>query len=160
MWPAGTEAIAAAGARRIGNNLDWWEAEWPNAAYLEMLTDAQTGFGPMATLLLALGLAAKELGESGLSVDATVSALADGHLGAGSLGEAMAAPAPTGLVKAARWAKTLAVVAAASPANTVQVASIIPRSLRGNPGDGQRDEGTRRAAAGTRARVWGEATRS
>jgi hypothetical protein len=141
VWPAGSESVLARGVERIANNLDWWEAQWPNAAYLEILCDPCTVYGPNATLLLALGLAAKEPGESGLSVDAAIAALGDGRLTGAALGGPMAELMPTGLVKAARWGKTLGVVAGASDAHAREVTAAIQRALRGDPELAPRDQG-------------------
>jgi len=170
LWPEGTEAIAAHGADRIETNLDWVEADWNEAGYLEMLGNPFTTFGPMATLLLALGLAAKEPGEVGLAVDAAIAALGDSRLTGAALGEPMAHLLPSGEIKPKRWAKTLGVVAPASPIHAAQVAGAIQRALRGNPAQAPRDLGAlvdllRELLAATDARItdreaWRYLTRS
>jgi hypothetical protein len=126
---------------RIGNNLDFWEASWNDSAYLEVLGDPLTAFGPMATLLLALGLAAKEPGQVGLAVEAAIAALGDGRLAGQVLGGTMAGLLPSGLIKAARWAKSLATVAAASDRHAAEVAIAIQAAFRGQSDQGPRDEG-------------------
>jgi hypothetical protein len=142
VWPAGRESFFAAGIPRFSANLDFSNAEWSNAAFLEPLRDSFEALGEMATLLLALGLAARAPGEHGLAIDAAIAALDDGRLTGERLGTIMAALLPTGLVKAARWAKTLATVAGASPTHATHVAVAMQRGLRGDPKRGPRDEGT------------------
>jgi hypothetical protein len=142
VWPDGIEAFVASGITSFSQNLDWSEAAWKNVAFLEPLRDACTPLGPLATLLLVLGLAAREPGEHGVAVDAAVAAVAEGRTDAERLGEAMARLLPTGLIKAARWAKTLPIVAAASPAHARVVCAAIQRAFRGDPSAGPRDEGT------------------
>jgi hypothetical protein len=80
VLPANSEAWFAAGCRAIGENLDWWEAQWQNKAYLEPLIDRTVHFGKMALTLLALGLAAKDPGEGTLASDALVNGIIDGRL--------------------------------------------------------------------------------
>ena len=115
VWPAGRHAWFGRGVAEVGNNLDWWEARWSNRVYLEALLEPETAMGEFGGLLLGLGLAAKEPGENGLAVDALLAAAADGRLSATHLGEVLARLAATGLVKGARWAKTLSQAAAAGP---------------------------------------------
>jgi hypothetical protein len=141
VWPGGIEAYFAEGARQLGNNLNWHTAYWSNAAYLEPLREAGTAMGPMATLLLVLGLAAKEPGESALAVDCAIATLEDGRVGGRALGETMARLHPTGFIKAKRWARTLAVVAQASPRCASEVRVAIQGAFRGDPTKGPRDEG-------------------
>ena len=141
MWPSGLEAFFADGARRYARNLDWSEAHWEHAAYLEPLRDPGTAMGAMAKLLLALGLAAKEPGESALAADCAIVALEEARLQGRPLGEAMARLLPTGLVKAKRWARTLAIVARASSTCACEVRVAIQCALRGDPTKGPRDEG-------------------
>ncbi len=131
LWPGWKEPIFAEGVEELASNLDWWETEWHDRAFLEPLVDPTTPMTPMALLLLVLGLAAKEPGQHGLAVDALVAAVEDARLEADSLGDAMATVLPTGLVLAARWAKTLAVAARASKPHAELVARAIERALRG-----------------------------
>ena len=117
----------------LGDNLDWWEARWENRTYLEPLVDPDVPLRPMALLVLAIGLAAKEPGEHGLATDAAIAAIADGRLDGTKLGSVMATLLPTGLIKAARWAKTLGEAARISPLHAEIVRAAIARSLRGQP---------------------------
>ncbi len=135
VWPRGSESFFGAAIPHYSRNLDWSAAEWHNLALLEPLRDPCTHYGPLATLLLGLGLGAKEPGESGLATDAAIAALEDGRLTGEALGETMATLLPTGIIKAARWAKTLSIVATACPGD---VAIAIQRALHR---DGPRDLG-------------------
>jgi hypothetical protein len=133
MWPLALESVFARGAIAFADNLDWWEARWANRTYLEPLLNADVPLRPMALLLLVLGLAAKEPGEHGLATDAAIATIHDGRLDGTKLGATMAELLPTGLIKAARWAKTLGDVARASPLHAEVVRMAIARSLRGKP---------------------------
>ncbi|MBK7006803.1 MAG: hypothetical protein IPH37_18085 [Burkholderiales bacterium] len=64
------EPFFAEGAHALGNNLNWWEANWQNRAYLDVLIEPTTPMTPMALLLLAVALAGKEPGQTALAVDA------------------------------------------------------------------------------------------
>lgn len=81
MWPAAQESFFATGAECIGENLDWWEAQWHNRCFLEPLLDPDTPLLAMGAMLLLCGLAAKEPGEHGLAVDIAIQAINDGRLG-------------------------------------------------------------------------------
>jgi hypothetical protein len=108
VCPHWREGWFAAGCRDLGDNLDWWEARWANRAYLEPLVHSHTSMGPMACLLLALGLSAKETGEGLLAADALVAAVSQGRLEGAALGRALAEASPSGAIKWSRWAKQLA----------------------------------------------------
>ena len=124
-------------AFRIANNLDWWEAEWANRTLLEPLLDPDVPLKPMALLMLALGLAAKEPGESGLATDALIAAIDDGRLHPGELGGTFALLAP--MIKHARLARTLGQAARVSPLHMLVVAHVIQAALRGDPTEASRD---------------------
>jgi hypothetical protein len=130
VWPVGREAWFSAGAYLIGRNLDWWEAEWGNRAYLEALVDPDVPLLPMPLHLLALGLAAKEAGEGGMATDALIAAIDDGRVDGLKMGEAMASLLATGLIKPG-WARTLAAVARISHLHAAEIALAIQRSLQG-----------------------------
>jgi len=130
VWPAWKEPLFAAGA--TGGRLRWDEDNGPvYAPFLEPLVDPTTPFGPMACLLLARGLGAKQAGDHGLAVDAAIAALADGRLDGEGLGAALAITLPG--AKAPRLARTLSEVARASPMHGLAVARALVRGLRGEP---------------------------
>jgi hypothetical protein len=115
VCPVWREGWFAAGCRDLGNNLDWWSADWSTRAYLEPLADPHTAIGPMGGLLLALGLGAKEAGESMLAVDGLIAALGQGRLDGAALGRALVEAASSGAIKFARWSKQLGRAAQAGP---------------------------------------------
>jgi hypothetical protein len=113
VCPVWREGWFAAGCRDLGFNLDWWEANWSTRAYLEPLVERHTAIGPMDGLLLALGLSAKEAGESMLAVDALVASLAEGRLASDVLGRGLIEASSSGAIKFSRWSRQLARVAQA-----------------------------------------------
>ncbi|MCP3166723.1 DUF6493 family protein [Myxococcus qinghaiensis] len=143
LWPSGLEAFFASRAEELAMNLDWSEANWSNVVAYEQLLHPWLRLGPMARLVLGMGLATKEPGEHGVSVDAAISALATGRLTAEELGQLMRELRPTGLINLKRWSTTLARVASASEEHAAQVALAIQHALRKTPKDtAPRDEGT------------------
>lgn len=115
VWPAGREAHLTLGTELLANNLDWWEAEWGNKAYLEPLLDADEPLGEMARLVLCLGLSAKEPGEHTLAADALAAAISDGRVDGQSLAPTLATLSTTAMIKPGRWAKVFGSVARISP---------------------------------------------
>ncbi len=107
LLPSCLDALWAEGARAIGNNLDWWEAQWQNAAYLRLLLDPSADLGPMGTLLLALGLLGKEAGQAAIAADALVQARCDGRLDAAALGDTLRQLLCTPMPKTARLRASL-----------------------------------------------------
>lgn len=107
LLPSCLDALWAEGARAIGNNLDWWEAQWHNAAYLRLLLDPTGRLDPMGTLLLALGLMGKEPGQTAIAVDALVQAQRDGRLDAVALGDTLRQLLSTPMPKVARLRASL-----------------------------------------------------
>jgi hypothetical protein len=107
LLPSCPDAFLAEGARAIGNNLDWWEAQWHNAAYLRLLLDPTCTLGAMGTLLLALGMMGKEPGQTAIAVDALVQSHRDGRLDAAMLGETLRRLLANPLPKAARLRASL-----------------------------------------------------
>jgi hypothetical protein len=69
----------------------------------------------MGGLLLALGLGAKEAGESMLAVDALIASLREGRLESVALGRALIEASSSGAIKFTRWSKQLARAAQAGP---------------------------------------------
>jgi hypothetical protein len=138
IWPANRQSFLAEGARRIGNNLDWWEAEWPNRCFLEPLLDAWEPPGAMGTLLAALALGAKEPGEQGLGLDVVIAGLEEGRLDGETLGAWLAALLPQGLLEPGRIARALSDAARVSMLHRTQVRRALERSLRGDPAQAPR----------------------
>jgi hypothetical protein len=131
VWPLCREPWFAAGAYVIGSNLDWYEAAWGSRTYIEPLLDSDIPLGRMGLTLLAIGLAAKEPGESGLATDALIAAIDDGRLDGLTLGERMAAIYNPEWIKAARWAKTLTEASRVSPLHSAVCTLALERLLAG-----------------------------
>jgi hypothetical protein len=123
----------------IGNNLDWWEAQWSNRNYLEPLLESDQPLRLNALRLLVLALAAKDPSENGLATDVLIAVITDGRLDGHKLGQAMAEFFPTGLIKAARWAKSLSATARTSILHTWVIAEAIQHALNGEPAKAPRD---------------------
>ena len=140
LLPCDLGAFFAEGARAIGNNLDWWEAQWQNRAYLEPLLDPATPMTPMARLLLVLALAGKEPGQTAVAVDALVHAHAQGRIDstkalADTLRELLATP----LLKAARLHRSLQAALRADPRIAGLVFELLCATLQARPEDPPRD---------------------
>jgi len=132
IWPGNLEPYFADGVRSISANIDWWEANWTQQAFLEPLLDPDTSLGPMARWLIAIGLAAKEPGQSRLATEAFITTVDDHRLDPTELGATMATLLPCQIVKAARWARTLGEAARASEAHSEAVCVAIAHALRGD----------------------------
>jgi hypothetical protein len=137
IWPIQREAWFAAWAQPFADNLDWWEAEWGNRVFLEPLLDPDVPLDPMARLMLALGLAAKEPGESSLATDALIGTIDDARFDPGRFGESLSFLMP--MLKAARLARTFAQAARVSPLHRHLLCRAVQATLRGNPEDAPRD---------------------
>jgi hypothetical protein len=133
LWPAGREAHFAAGARRLGNNLDWSSTYWANKTYLEPLLDPDTPLFEMAALALCLGLSAKEPGEHTLAADALAAAISDGRVDGQRLAPTLAKLLTTGGIKPGRCAKVLADVARISPLHGYVVRKTLENTLAAAP---------------------------
>jgi hypothetical protein len=107
LVPGDLEAFFAEGARALGNNLDWDEAQWQSKAYLEPLLDPTVTPGPMGTLMLACALAGKEPGQTALAVDCLVRLQAQARFDAALFAATTRRLLSSSLVKAARYRKSL-----------------------------------------------------
>jgi hypothetical protein len=139
VWPLARESYFAVSALELSDNIDWWEARWENKSLLEPLLDPGTPLKPMARLLLAISLAAKEPGESGLATDICIRAVTEGRLAPDNWSDTLREILPSGLIKAGRWAKTLSAVAQTSPLHATVVQQSIQRALQGDPASMPRD---------------------
>lgn len=123
LQPSNLEPFFAEGARAIGNNLDWWGAQWQSRVYLDVLLLPTTPITPMACLLLAVALAGKEPGQTALAMDALTHSVQDGRLDIAALGKTLARLWATPLLKGPRLGKSLAAV--------VQVHAAMPAAVFG-----------------------------
>ncbi len=134
IWPNGRPAWWARGSLALGNNLDWWEADWADVVYLESLLEP-VPLEVHGRRLLALGLAAKEAGQSGMAIDALAAALSQGRVDPRELAATFAEL--NELLKPARWARTLAETARVSEAVAAQVYDLLERHLALAPPAGE-----------------------
>jgi hypothetical protein len=138
IWPIARESFFAAGARAIAMTMDGPAVHRENPAYLEPLLDPDTPLKPMALLLVALGLAAREPAEHDVAVKVLTAAIEDGRVDDVKLGDILGQLLPTGLIYLARWAKTLGRVARTSPLHALVIRLALERSLRGTPSEQHR----------------------
>jgi hypothetical protein len=127
--PGCRESWYAAGCVAIGDNLDWWSAEWANKVFLEPLAEPGAAPGTMGLLLIVLGLAAKEAGEGTLASDALAGAAGEGRVNADTLGCALARLFSWDHIKMARVMKRLSQVARRSGLHERVVRDGIARGL-------------------------------
>jgi len=139
LLPSDLRAFFAEGARVFGNNLDWWEAEWQNRAYLEPLLDPATPMTDMANLLLLLALCGKEPGQTAVAVDALVHAHAEGRIEAAALAGALRELVASPLPKLARLHKSLQAALRADPGLGDLVFALLGAAVQARPGDPPRD---------------------
>jgi hypothetical protein len=124
----------------MGGNIDWWEAQWQNRAYLEPLLEPTTPMGPMACLLLVLALAGKEPGQTAIAIDALVHAHAQGRFESSqALGDPLRALLATPLLKAARLHKSLQAALRADSGIAGFVFELLCAALQARPDDPPRD---------------------
>lgn len=131
IWPLLRESYYAEGVRAMGGNLGWWEAEWQNRHFLEPLLDPLEPCGEMATLLIALGLCAKETGESALALDIAIAAIEEGRLDGQRLGTIYGQLLPTDLLLPGRLAQSFAELARVSKAHAAHARVALIGALRG-----------------------------
>ncbi|MGE0324470.1 MAG: DUF6493 family protein [Polyangiaceae bacterium] len=129
LWPTARESLFAASLTHLAHNIDWWEARWASKTFLEPLLDPATPLREMGLLLLVTALGAKEPGEYGLATDVALAAIQDGRLGSDNLGAALRELLASGLIKPARWSKTLSDVANGSAAHAVVVKLALEQTL-------------------------------
>ena len=139
LLPSDLQAFFAEGTRAIGNNLDWWEAQWQNRAYLEPLLEPTTRMTAMADLLLLLALCGKEPGQTAVAVDALVHAHAQGRVDGPALSAALRGLVASPLLKLARLHKSLQAALRADPGLGDLVFELLGAALQARPDDPPRD---------------------
>jgi hypothetical protein len=139
LLPSDLRAFFAEGARAMGNNLDWWEAQWQNRAYLEPLLDPATPMTDMANLLLVLALCGKEPGQTAVAVDVLVHARAEGRIDAAALAATLRELAAGPLLKFARLHKSLQAALRADPGLGDLVFTLLGAAVQACPQDPGRD---------------------
>jgi len=139
LLPADLENFCAEGVALMIRNIDWWQAHWEHKAYLRPLLLPTAAMGPMATLLLAVGMAAKEAGEAALAVDALVQASIDGRLDTKLLAHDVAELVRTEMVACARYAKSLRAALRIEPGIAPVLAEILCAAIAARPADPPKD---------------------
>jgi len=139
LLPSDLQAFFAEGVRAIGNNLDWWMAQWQNRAYLEPLLEPTTRMTAMADLLLLLALCGKEPGQAAVAVDALVHAHAQGRLDAPALAATLRELVASPLLKLARLHKSLQAALRAEPTLGDLVFMLLGAAAKARPEDPGRD---------------------
>ncbi len=127
VWPQNRDSVLEAGVEAVSQNLDWWEAQWHNRGYVEVLLDLSLELTRPAYQLLALALAAKDPAESTIAVDAFIAQDRAGRLSIDAMADELAQLLSWGVTMPSRIAASLARVHADRPTT---VPSVIERSLR------------------------------
>ena len=127
VWPQNRDPILEAGVEAVSQNLDWWEAQWHNRGYIEVLLDPALELTRPAYQLLALALAAKDPTESTIAVDAFIAQDRAGQLDINALAGELAQLISWGVTMPSRIAASLAHAWADRPTT---VPAVIERSLR------------------------------
>ena len=123
--PSDLEAFFAQGLLEIGNNLDWWEAQWQDKTFLTILLDCSTPVGPIAVKMLAYALGGKEPGQTATAIDAFVAATVEQRALPSHVGAEIALVLTSGGGKGARYQKSLASAARAHQAMPAAVCKVI-----------------------------------
>lgn len=138
--PGNLEPFFLEGAGRMVWSMDYSEvSDRETALYLEPLTDPFCALGPMACLLLALGLAACGTDLRGRARDALIAVISDGRLNAELLGATQRRLIETGANCFGRWAKSLRETARVSPTHRDAISDLFQRTLSGDPEKTPRD---------------------
>ena len=129
VWPAKRELFYAKGAAELGRNVDWWQAMWHVRCFLEPLLVPTEPVQQMGTLLLSLGLAAKEPGERALATDVFIGVAQQQRIDLRALGETLGKLYDNGVVKGSRIASALSEAGRVSSGHTEAVAITIEHLL-------------------------------
>jgi hypothetical protein len=139
MLPADLENFCAEGTALLSRNLDWFQAHWEHKAYLRALLDPTVAMGPMATLLLALGLAGKEAGETAVAADVLVQSAVEGRLDAKLLARDVARLLRADQTACARYAKSLRAALRVDAAVAPALAEVLFAATTARPEDPPKD---------------------
>lgn len=140
LWPAQRESFFARAASRLPlavNSSDVMDRDL--AAYLEPLADPHTVLGPMACLVLALGLAAQDNALRGHAQEGLIASIQERRLPVEAAGATMARLLDTGFNKLTRWAKALGEVARVTPDHARCTAELLQHVLHADPTKAPRD---------------------
>lgn len=140
LWPANREAMFAHACKALEIAVGWADVGDRNhCAYVEPLAEPHTELRPMASLALALALAAEDGALRSLGQDGLIAAISEQRLDVNELGSAMARLLDSGFNKFARWAKSLREAARVSPAHARSAAELLAQMFHGDPQKAPRD---------------------
>lgn len=136
--PSSLDALFAEGVEAIGNNLDWWEAQWWTHAYLHPLLDPTVPLTEPAALLLSLALCAKEPGQAAIGVDALAQSWRENRYSArvgGIVRELLASQ----WIMSSRLAKSLRAALRIEPLLAGTVFDLVAEAVQARPADPPKD---------------------
>jgi hypothetical protein len=133
LLPSDLEGFFAEGASMIGNNLDWWEAQWWTHAYLRPLLDPTVPTTRMAALLLSLGLCAKEPGQAALAIDALALRLRLSSDASASIGQTLRTLLTGQFILPSRLTKSLRAALRIDPSLDVPVFEALAEAVQATP---------------------------
>ncbi len=138
--PSSLDALFAEGVEAIGNNLDWWEAQWWTHAYLHPLLDPTVPLTEPAALLLSLALCAKEPGQAAIAVDALVQSWRENRYSprVGSIVRELLA---SEWIMSSRLTKSLRAALRIEPSLAATVTDLVAEAVQARPADPPRDTG-------------------
>lgn len=140
LWPANREAMFAHACKELGTAVGWADVGDRNyCAYVEPLAEPHTELRAMASLALALALAAEDGAIRSHGQDGLIAAISERRLDVNELGGAMARLLDSGFNKFARWAKSLREAARVSPAHARSVLDLLAQTFHGDPSKAPRD---------------------
>ncbi len=139
LLPADLEVLFVDGASLLSRNIDWWETQWENAAYLRQLLHSDVPMKPMATLTLALGLAGKEPGQTAIAVDALVQTHAEGRLDTALLAADIRECLRAEHAACARYAKSLRAALRIDAGVAPALFTILSEAIAARPNDPPKD---------------------
>jgi hypothetical protein len=139
LLPADLETLFADAVGLLSRNIDWWQAQWENAAYLRQLLHPDVPMRPMATLVLALGLAGKEPGQTAIAIDALVQARAEGRLEVALLAADIRECLRADHAACARYAKSLRAALRIDLAGAPALFEILCEAIAARPADPPKD---------------------
>lgn len=139
LLPADLEGLFADGVSLLSRNLDWFEAQWENAAYLRQLLHGDVPVDSLAAVLLALGLAGKEPGQAAIATDALVQSHAEGRLDVAALAGSVRGFLRGDLAACARYAKSLRAALRIEAGAASAVFAVLCEAIAARPADPPKD---------------------
>jgi hypothetical protein len=134
VWPANLEPFLATGVSELANFVNYQQiGEQMHCVFLELLSQPHTAMRPMASLILALGLAAHDTEPRGLAQDALIATIEEDRLDVPLLGSLMSQLLQSGSARLMRWSKALGEAAQVSSRHCQTVIQLVGLALQGKP---------------------------